>query len=167
MTDKDVFRNKEEELQRLTQEIADIKSALKDISMAVGRIERHVKRSFGVPEKPKNPSVSSNSKKETTTPKDLPAITPEEALSLFDEFSLIFRDKGSIEVEKKLKSMNVLELKLMAHELGVTFSSKPSIKALCSGIIGRLNERAMLSRNVNVTPSQKEQMQTKNDSDGA
>jgi hypothetical protein len=39
----------------------------------------------------------------------------------------------------------------MAHELGVSFSSKPSRKTYTSGIIGRVNESVMLSRNTNLT----------------
>ena len=55
--------------------------------------------------------------------------------------------------------MTVPDLKMMTHELGVAFPAKPSKKALFSGIIGRLNEREMLSKNVNISLSQKEQMQ--------
>lgn len=156
-----MFRSKEEELQRLTQEIADIKNSIKEISAAVGRIERHVKRSFGVDPKPKRQSKSPGSSKRKKHTKEDATITPEEALSIFDELSSSFGRDNSQEVEKRLHEMIVPDLKLIAHELGVTFSAKPSKNALCSGIIGRLNERAMLSRNVNVTPSQKEQMKKK------
>ncbi len=86
-------------------------------------------------------------------------MTREEALSLFDELSVVFRKEGPQEAKKRLGSMTVPDLKFMAHELGVTFSTKPSKKALFSGIVGRLNEREMLSKNVNITFSQKEQMQ--------
>ncbi len=67
------------------------------------------------------------------------------------------------EVENKLQKMLSPDLKLMAYELGVTSSTKASKKALHKGIIGRLNERKMLSKNINVTPSQKEQMEKPSD----
>ena len=159
MSETSAFRSKEEELQRLTQEVVDIKSTLKEISTAVGRIERHVKRSFGVPDKPKRSKKPAGSGRTTRPPNELPTITPEGALSLFDKLSVTFREEGPQEVEKKLQSMTVPNLKIMAHELGVTFPAKPSKKALFLGITGRLNEREMLSKNVNITPSQKEQMQ--------
>lgn len=158
MSETSAFRSKEEELQRLTQEIVDIKSTLKEISTAVGRIERHVKRSFGVPDKPKRSKKPAGGRT-TRPPNELPTITPEEALSLFDKLSVTFREEGPQEVEKRLQSMTVPNLKIMAHELGVTFPAKPSKKAFFLGITGRLNEREMLSKNVNITLSQKEQMQ--------
>ena len=163
MSEKNVFRSKEEELQRLTQEIAEIKAGIKEISAAVGRIERHVKRSFGIPPKPKRQSKSSADGEKNKQSKDEPSITPEEALSIFDDLSSSFNLENYQEIEKRLQGMIVPDLKLIAHELGVTFSARPSKKALCSGIIGRLNERAMLSKNINVTPSQAEQMK-KNES---
>jgi hypothetical protein len=54
MSEQNFFRNKEEELQRLTQEIADLKSTMKDMASSLTRIERHVKRSFGIAPKSKS-----------------------------------------------------------------------------------------------------------------
>jgi hypothetical protein len=42
--------------------------------------------------------------------------------------------------------MSIPDLKLIAHELGVSFSSKPSRKGLHAGIRGRISESVMLSR---------------------
>lgn len=150
MNDQDVFRNKEEELQRLTQEIAGLKSSMKEIALSLSRIERHVKRSFGIP--PKTTKIQNKSSRKTTQKKrEEPTISPEEALKLFDEFSEDWDADNPELVKDKLQEMFLPNLKLIAHELGVTFKSKPSKKKLCEGIMGRLNERAMLSRNVNVT----------------
>jgi len=150
MSEQDFFRNKEEELHRLTQEIADLKSTMKDMAAALSRIERHVKRSFGI--SPKTKSSTKNKIAQTTERKKEEAtITPEEALKLFDEFSENWGTGNASLIKGKLQEMTLPNLKLMAHELGVTFKGKPSKKTLCEGIIGRLNERAMLSRNVNVT----------------
>ena len=159
MTDKNIFRGKDEELEHLTQEMAEIRIAIKEISAAVGRIERHVKRSFGIPSKPKNNKPSSQPKIRRAKKNEEPSITPVEALSLFDKLSTKLSRTNPQLVESELKKMNLPDLKLIAHELGVVFSSKPSKKFLCSGVMGRLNERAMLSRNINFTPSQRENME--------
>jgi hypothetical protein len=52
--------------------------------------------------------------------------------------------------------MSQPNLKLLAHELGLSFASKPSRKALATAIIGRINESVMLSRNTNVTAPRSE-----------
>lgn len=151
MSEQDFFRSKEEELQRLTQEIAELKSAMKEMSASLSRIERHVKRSFGIPPKTKSPVKNKPAQKTTEQKREEPTITPEEALKIFDEFSENWDADNPSLVKDKLQEMILPNLKLMAHELGVTFKGKPSKKRLCEGIMGRLNERAMLSRNVNVT----------------
>jgi hypothetical protein len=156
MSEQNFFRNKEEELQRLTQEIADLKSTMKDMAASLSRIERHVKRSFGISPKAK-PSVKNKPTRNSMVhKKEEPTITSEKALKLFDEFSENWDTKNPSLIKDKLQEMTLPNLKLMAHELGVTFKSKPSKKTLCEGIMGRLNERAMLSRNVNVTSSIKD-----------
>jgi hypothetical protein len=66
-------------------------------------------------------------------------------------------------VDARLQEMPVHDLKLMAHELGLSFASKPSRKSLMSAVIGRINESVMLSRNTNVTPSRTEQMRKAKD----
>lgn len=151
MNEQNIFRNKEEELERLTQEIADLKSTMKEMASSLVRIEKHVKRSFGI--SPKSKSSVKSKPKQNSTPrkKEQPTITPEEALRLFDELSENWDIEKPTLIEGKLQEMTIPNLKLMAHELGVTLKSKPSKKALCSGIMGRLNERAMLSMNVNIT----------------
>lgn len=151
MSDQNFFRNKEEELQRLTQEIADLKSTMKEMATSLNRIERHVKRSFDIPPKSKSSVKSKPTQDSTTRKKEEPSITPEEALKIFDELSENWDNKKPFIIRDKLQEMTIPNLKLMAHELGVTFKGKPSKKALCEGIIGRLNERAMLSHNVNIT----------------
>lgn len=151
MNEQNVFRSKKEELERLTQEIVEMKLAMKEMSSSLARIERHVKRSFGIPPKSKSSVKSKPRQNSTARKKEEPTITPEEALRMFDELSENWDNENPPLIEGKLQEMTIPNLKLMAHELGVTFKSKPSKKALCAGIMGRLNERAMLSRNVNIT----------------
>lgn len=151
MNEQNIFRNKGEELERLTQEIADLKSTMKEMASSLVRIEKHVKRSFGIPPKSKSSVKSKPRQKSTARKKEEPTIAPEEALRLFDELSENWDNEKPALIEGKLQEMTIPNLKLMAHELGVTFKSKPSKKTLCARIMGRLNERAMLSMNVNVT----------------
>jgi hypothetical protein len=150
------FRNKEEELQRLTQEIADLKATMKDMASSLSRIERHVKRSFGIPPKSQSTEGTKQKQKSTENTKVEPTITPEEALHLFDDLSESWGKQEPGLVEGRLQEMTVPNLKVIAHELGLTFKGKPTKKVLCEGIIGRLNERAMLSRNINITSPQSE-----------
>ncbi len=96
-----MFRSKEEELERLTQEISEIKSSIKEISVAAGRIERHVKRSFGIPPKPKNPNQTTSTVEKKKKPKEEATITAEQALSIFDELSLSFSGENPQEVENQ------------------------------------------------------------------
>lgn len=159
MSEKNVFRSKEEELQRLTQEIVEIKASIREISAAVVRIERHVRRSFGVPRKAGDKTASPVVKEKKKQSRDKPTISPKRALSIFDELSSSPNPINSQEAESRLQKMTVPDLKLVAQELGVTVATRPSKRALCSGIIGRLKERAMLSKNINASRSQKEQMQ--------
>jgi hypothetical protein len=148
---ENVFRNKEEELQRLTQEIAELKSAIKDMASSLTRIERHVKRSFGIPPKNQSSERTLPRQKSTVSKKEEPTITAEDALRLFDELSESWGKQDPTIIDSKLQEMTVPNLKLIAHELGLTFKGKPSKKILCSGIMGRLNERSMLSKNINIT----------------
>ncbi len=158
MTDDDIFRSKEEELQRLVREISEIKSTIKEVLTAVGRIEHHVKRSFGLHAKAESTKPNAPAKRERKQ-KEEPSISPQQVLGIFDELSVLWDRERPETVEARLEGMSIPDLKLMAHELGVTFSTTPSKKLLCSGIIGRLNERAMLSKNINMTLSQRERIQ--------
>ena len=158
MTDENVFRSKDEELEKLLREISEIKAAIKDISSAVARIERHVKRSFDIASNPKSAKQGAQPREGRKGTLEKPSITPQQALELFDELSSKWDRSNPQVIEKQLQEIAVADLKLLAHELGIAFKNKPSRKSLCSGIVGRLNERAMLSKNMNISPSQREQM---------
>ncbi|GEM_PF-1836816 len=141
-----VFREPAQELEHLTGEISELKDLLRDMSKRLGQIERHVNRAFNVPK--------TLSAKKKTTKKSFPekaTIDAEQALKIFDELASAWNTENSRTVEDKLQSMTVPDLKIIAYELGLTFKGKPSKKALCSGIMGRINERIMLSKNTNIT----------------
>jgi hypothetical protein len=159
MSDEGAFRSAEEELERLTAEVSQVKSLLKEISAKVNQIERHAKRAFGV--KPKVGSARSKSTSDSTSAtSEQPSITPADGLRLFDELAAVWQFEDPTAAEQRLNAMSTPDLKVIAHEVGVTFRSKPSRKALADGILGRINERVMLSRNVNVTPARSAQQAT-------
>jgi len=140
MNSDNIFRTREEELAKLNSELAEIRGLLRDAATRLGQIERHVKRAFGIRESPKQPAPRP---KEAGS--EQPSISPEEALDEFRELTDLSREKGSPAVEERLGQMSIPDLKLMAHELGVSFSSKPSRKNLHTGIRGRISESVMLS----------------------
>ena len=148
------FRNKEEELERLVQEMEAVKNTIKEIGATVARIERHIKRAFDVP-KPSPKRAPPKKKHEPTNGQDAtPTISAKEAQAIFDDLSVLFDESQGDAIKDRLQKMAIPDLRILANELGVTLRSRPSKKSLCSGIIGRLNERKMLSRNVNLTQPQ-------------
>jgi hypothetical protein len=143
------FRSRDEELEYLGRQMADIREALREIAGRVNQIERHVKRSFGVsslPGQAKEPRRVADG-----TP-ERPTMSAEEAISAFDGLVRVWKEQSPDRVESRLQEMGTADLKLLTNELGLSFASKPSRKTLTAGIIGRINESIMLSRNTNLTP---------------
>jgi hypothetical protein len=86
-----------------------------------------------------------------------PTISAEQAIAVFDGWVRTWKERAPGRVDARLQEMPLPDLKLIAHELGLAFASKPSRKALASGIIGRINVSLMLSQNTNLTSSRAEQ----------
>jgi hypothetical protein len=156
--DEHPFRDRDQELEHLGRQLHDIKEALREIAARVSQIERHVKRAFGIARLPGQ--VSAPRPKSADTAQDRPTISPEQVRPIFDELVQSWKDGSPERAESRLQAMSIADIKLMAHELGVSFSSKPSRKSLVAGITGRVNESMMLSRNSNLTISRSEQMKT-------
>jgi hypothetical protein len=148
------FRTRDEELTRLNHELAELKTALREIGERLGQIERHVKRAFGIKEAPRGDKGKPKTKDPDT---EAPSISPDGALVVFRELTELTRDKGSTAAESRLELMSLADLRLLARELGVSFPSKPSRKSLQAGVRGRITESLMLSRNRNVTDPASEQ----------
>jgi len=152
MNSGNFFRTPQEELARLNSELREIRDLTREVSTRLSQIEHHVKRAFGSHEGPKPTTVKA---KETGSEK--PSISPAEAIELFRKLTDISREEGSVAVEERLEQMSIVDLKLMAHELGVPFSGKPTRRSLHAGIRGRVSESVMLSQNRNVTLPRSEQ----------
>ena len=65
---------------------------------------------------------------------------------------------------ERLEKMKVPDLRMIAHEVGLTFASKPSKKLLISRIRSRINESMLLSKNVNVTQPRSAQVGNESES---
>ncbi len=152
MSPENFFRTPEEELARLNAELREIRELMREVSTRLNQIDHHVKRAFGVKEIQKTTAT-----KAKDTGSGNPSISPGEALELFRELTDVSREEGSTALEQRLEQMSIPDLKLMARELGVSFSSKPNRRSLHAGIRGRVSESVMLSRNRNVTLPRSEQ----------
>ncbi len=144
------FRDKHQELEHLIQELKQTKDLLKDIASRMTQIERHVTRAF-IP-LPVNSRSSRNLRSDRSSkPSGQATITEQQALAFFDELKALSVSNRNELAVQKLEQLSISDLKLVAHELGLTFKSKPSKRNLISRIQGRLNESLLLSKNVNVT----------------
>jgi hypothetical protein len=160
MSQDNFFRTAEEELARLNKELTETRELLRDAVARLSTIERHVKRAFGVKA---TPNLSREKAKTAGT--EQPSISPEEALDVFRELTELWRDREISTVEGRLERMSLVDLKLMAHELGVSFPSKPARRNLHAGIRGRISESVMLSRNQNVTAPRSQTLEQSGDSE--
>jgi hypothetical protein len=149
------FRNRDEELAHLGRQMADIREALREIAGRVNQIERHVKRSFGVSHLPGQVATKGAKRRADDAPEHA-TMSAEEAMTTFDGLVRTWKEQSPEQVETRLHEIEPADLKLMARELGLSFASKPSRKALTAGIVGRINESIMLSRNTNLTPARSE-----------
>ena len=150
MTENSLFPSPPEELEQLRQEITEIKTHLKEIANRLALIQRRVDRVF-LPPKPVRLRPDRVPTKKANVSTQLPTISPARALEIFEEMTAIWRANGGQLVEERLRRIEIPDLRLVAHEVGITFDRKPSRKLLQSKIIGRINESIMLSTNRNVT----------------
>lgn len=149
------FRDRNEELENLGRQITDVREALREIAVRMSHIERHVKRSFGVTRLPGRPSPKERNQPAGSSAA-LPSMSPEQAMSAFDGLVAMWKEQSPERVDSRLRDMATADLLLMAHELGISFPGKPSRNALAGGIVGRINESILLSRNTNLTLARSE-----------
>jgi hypothetical protein len=145
------FRTPVEELEHLENELAGIRSLLREATAKLAQIERHVRRAFPDAKPARTPPQC---KPQTGGPdEDKPSLVHETALELFEALRHTAENEGSNAVEKRLSELSVADVRFLSQELGLPSGSKLSRARLNSGITGRLNESILLSRNINVTPS--------------
>lgn len=150
MNDNRLFPDSQQELKSLADNIMEIKQQLKEIAFKLGQIERHANRTFTPLPITKKVHTQKIGTQSHSPSEAVPTLNPDQALALFDQLASDYKiDKKKF--EESLMNIGTSDLKLIAHELGITFKSKPSRKALYSTIRGRINERIMLSENTNIT----------------
>lgn len=151
MKNDNTFRTTEQELEKLFREIADVRTAIREIGATINRMERHVRRAFDPPKTSPRKAAPKRGSDTGIIRGEKPATSAKEALGMFDDLAALFAQGKRVDVQSRLERMSVSELQLLAHELGVVHRSRPSRNLLCSGITRRLHERNLLSKNVNVT----------------
>lgn len=134
MSEGGVFRTPAEQLEDFQKEIGEMRTLLRTIADRLTQIERHAKRAFAPAQEARKQVSPRGAGEPRESP---PTISPEEALTLFERLTALWKDEGRPSVERRLAEIQVPDLKLIAHQLGVSFSSKPSRRALHGGIIGR------------------------------
>jgi hypothetical protein len=135
------FRTPEQEVLKLLEECAELRTTLKAISARIGRMEKRVKNAF--------PTVAAQvrSRKVDSTRSGEASITPDDALAEFDRIVRLAASGDNEQAEKVLESKSAPDLRVIARELGVSFpKSKPSIKAMREGIFGKVRESILLAR---------------------
>jgi hypothetical protein len=165
MIEEKPFRSPPEELDALRAEIKDVKAVLREISGRLSRIERHAKRAFGSGA-PKRREARPRCARESKAT-EAPAIEVKDALLLFDRLAQTWRNGAAEKVHRKLDEMSIPDLKIVAHELGVSHTTKPTRRSLKEGIIRRVKESVMLSKNTNVTAPRSERRHQEASEDAA
>ncbi len=158
------FRTPVEELVHLQEEISGIRSLIREAIAKLNQIERHVKRAF--PEY-KPAKTIPTSKSDAKVQDEKPTLTRASALELFDTLRQVAQNEGGSAIEKRLSALSLADIRYFSQELGLPSGSKLSRTKLNSGIVGRLNESIMLSRNINISHSRtgSEEQHEKVDSD--
>jgi hypothetical protein len=137
-----MFRTPEEEVKELVKELRELKDVLRQISSKVAHIEARAKRAFPAA----FPKASPGPRPPAPKISDPPTISQKEALKLYDDLVVLAKQGDKGEVQDRLEKMALPDLSLLSRELGVSLGkSKPSRKALISGVLGRINESMMLS----------------------
>lgn len=149
------FRTPVEELEHLQNELAGIRSLLREATVKLGQIERHVRRAF--PDYKPAKTVTSGKSQARSPEENKPSLVHETALELFDTLRHIAENEGSSAIERRLSELSMANIRYLSQELGLPSGSKLSRTKLNNGIVGRLNESILLSRNINVTQSRSEQ----------
>ena len=135
------FRSPEQEVLKLLDECAELRRTLKGISAQIGRMETRVKRAF--------PIVAELARDRTAkgARSSVASITAEQALAEFDRIVALAGKGGGEEAERALQGRSAADLLIIAKELGVSFpKSRPSVRAVREGIIGKVRESILLTR---------------------
>jgi hypothetical protein len=145
MKKEEISQLDEEEIVQLTDEIAELKVIMREISKKLTRIETKVKRGFNSGSKISN----SQSSQTTFSEQKIENLSPEQVLEVYEELRLKAKQGNEEEVKQKLSALNLTDLTLLCSELGASVGGKsPSRKKIVDAIIGRIKQSLMLSRHI-------------------
>jgi hypothetical protein len=134
------FTPPQEELQRVSGEIAVLRRDFQTALAALGRIEKRLRAAF-----PNYPSKKPAS--ERVSAADRPASTKsrEQLLADFDSLVAATRERGDSGFHWSLGRLPDQEILAMAYELGVASPKKTSVKKARDGIRKRIQESLLLT----------------------
>lgn len=149
MTTNDFWGDKVEYVQKLANEVADLRGVLQDLSQQVRRIERRI--DYVLPDKRKaNGRGTAVGKRQEKTP----TMSETKARHTLDKLQRRMEDGESTDaIRSELRSMRVKqELTPIARELGMTNTALPPKTELVMRIITRLRQSVMLTENIRKMP---------------
>jgi len=135
------FRSPEQEVLKLLDECAELRRTLKSIGAQVGRMEIRVKRAFPIAAELARDRTAKRPQSNTVS------MSSEQALAEFDRIVALAGKGSGEEAERALQGRSAADLLIIAKELGVSFpKSKPSLRTIREGIIGKVRESILLTR---------------------
>lgn len=138
MNEAPQFRTGDEEVSKLLQEVSELRQTLKAISGQLGRMENRIRLAF--------PKISAQ--RPARRPKtDVPSLSSEQASLKFESLVQLASDRRTVDAERELEDLSGADLQQIARQIGASFpSTKPSVKALREGILGKIREAVLLGR---------------------
>ena len=151
MNDDGFLGDKVEHIQKLANEVADLKGVVQDISQQIRRIERRI--NLVLPEKRREKPSKALADRSSPSVGEL-AMSEVQACQTIDRLTANLRDKRSIQsVQSELRNMNVKrELTPIAREFGMTNTALPPKTELVMNIITRMRQTVMLTENIRKMP---------------
>lgn len=145
MKKEEMFQPDREEIMELSDEVAEIKAIMREISRKLTRIETQLKGGLTSVSKTSESKVFQSN----VDGKKAEKLSPEQVLEVYEELRLKAKAGNEEEVKQKLSDMNLTDLNLLCWELGASVRGKtPSRKKMLDAILGRIKQSLMLSRHI-------------------
>lgn len=144
MTDDNFWGDKMEYVQKLADEVTDLKNVLVGLTQQVRRIERRI--DLILPEK-RNVKSGGTSAGRARHSEKAPAMSETQARQTIDRFTQCLIDNKPIDAELRAMTMKH-ELTPIARAFGMTNTALPPKTELIMNIITRLRQSVMLTDNI-------------------
>lgn len=138
----------EVQIDHLLDDLFELRTAIREMSQKLARIEAIVKRAFPGAVAPREMTA----KRDKAAVGDRPTLSEAQALAYFDEVRAIVANSGAESGIRKLDTLSVVDLAFLAKELGVSMGkSKPSRQKLTNEVLGRVRQSLMLRQHTPVS----------------